>query len=350
MHKKMRVMSKKPLNAETYSKDLRTWITDNKVFFKRNQGQIPEEPVSLIDWRLCVDGLVLNELSLSFQDIQCFPKVEMANTLECSGNSRSLLSEKASGNPWVTGGVGNAVWGGVRLSDVLEQARIAESAKHISFEGADKPMGSAGIKFIRSIPIEKALTSTLLVYEMNGTTLPLEHGYPLRSLPLGWTGANSVKWLNHMRLLEKPFEGFFMDKVYRVFQKGEDPKSGSKIKSIPVNAIINEPESSQTLQAGLIPIRGLAYAGEAGIDKVEVSINNGETWQAAKLIGPDQPYAWRHWETIWDAKEGDHTIMARATDSNGIRQPDTANWNKLGYGNNGIQEHAVKVHISPEYT
>lgn len=346
MDKKMRVMSEKPLNAETPSKDLQTWITDNDVFFKRNQGQIPDKPVSLEDWRLSVDGLVVNELSLSFEDIRCLPKVEMANTLECSGNSRSLLSQKASGNPWTTGGVGNAVWGGVRLRDVLEKAVLRKNANHISFEGFDMAMGSAGIKFIRSIPMEKALKSTLLVYEMNGQPLPLEHGYPLRSLALGWTGANSVKWLKRMTVLEQPFEGFFMDKVYRVFQDGEDPKSGRKVKNIPVNAFIVEPETSQTIPAGLVPVRGVAYAGEAGIEKVEVSLDKGKTWRPARFVGPEQPYAWRHWEIVWEAKEGDHTIMARATDTNGIRQPETANWNKLGYGNNGIMEHAVNLRIS----
>ena len=147
---------------------LRTWITDNEVFFKRNQGQIPETPVSLADWRLQVEGLVEKKLSLAFKDLRRLPKVEAANTLECSGNSRSLLSKKASGNPWTIGGVGNAVWGGIRLRDMLEKAGLQENANHVAFEGFDKPMGSSGIKFIRSIPIEKAMSSTLLVYEMNG--------------------------------------------------------------------------------------------------------------------------------------------------------------------------------------
>ena len=345
MEEKMRVMSQIPLNAETPVKDLRTWITDNDIFFKRNQGQIPENPVSLDDWRLSVDGQVVNTLSLSFEDIRRLPKVEVANTLECSGNSRSLLSKKASGNPWTVGGVGNAIWGGVQLSDVLEQAGLGKDANHVSFEGFDKPLGSAGIKFIRSIPIDKALSSTLLVYEMNGQPLPLEHGYPLRSLALGWTGANCVKWLKNISVIEQPFEGFFMDKVYRVFQKGDDPKSGSKVKSIPVNSFIVEPEKNQTLTAGMVQIRGVAYAGEAGIKKVDVSMDNGKTWKPARFIGPEHPYAWRHWEFAWEARDGDHTILARATDTSGLGQPDTANWNLLGYGNNGVREHAVEVHV-----
>ena len=194
-------------------------------------------------------------------------------------------------------------------------AGLRQNASHISFEGFDKPLGSAGIKFIRSIPIEKAMSSTLLAYEMNGHPLPIEHGYPLRALALGWTGASCVKWLDRIEVLDRPFEGFYMDKVYRVFQKGEDPKSGEVVKDIQVKSIIVEPEKDQILSAGIVPVRGAAYAGEAGIEKVEVSVDGGETWYSAELIGLEQPYAWRHWEYLWEVNaEGDYTIMACATD------------------------------------
>jgi len=347
MKKKMRVMAEKPLNAETPIEFLRPWITDNAVFFKRNQGQFMETPIELSDWKLIVDGLVENKLSLNFEDIQRMPKVELANTLECSGNSRSLLKEKASGNPWTIGGVGNAIWGGIWLKDLLERAGLKEDAKHISFEGLDKPLGSAGIKFIRSIPLEKANASTLLAYEMNGEPLPVKHGYPLRTLALGWTGANCVKWLHKITVLDRPYEGHFMDKVYRIFQKGEDPKSGAIVKDIVVKSIIFEPLNGETLPACVLAIRGAAYAGEAGIKGVDVSVDDGRTWNPAKLIGMQQSYAWRHWEFLWDVRQaGEYTIMARATDTRGHQQPETALWNVLGYANNGIQEHAIIVRIA----
>ncbi len=346
MKKKMRVMTEKPLNAETPIESLRSWITDNAVFFKRNQGQFMETPVALSDWKLTIEGLVKQNLTLSFEDIRRMPKVEVADTLECSGNSRSLLKEKASGNPWTIGGVGNAIWGGIWLKDVLEKAGPKDKAKHVSFEGLDKPLGSAGIKFIRSIPLEKAISSTILAYEMNGEPLPLKHGYPLRALALGWTGANCVKWLHKITVLDRPFEGFFMDKVYRVFQKGEDPKSGEVVKNMVVKSIIVEPLNGENLPAGVVAIRGSAYAGEAGIKGVEVSVDDGQTWSPANLIGLQQPYAWRHWEYLWDVKKkGDYTTMARATDTKGHRQPENARWNVLGYGNNGIREHAIVIHI-----
>jgi DMSO/TMAO reductase YedYZ molybdopterin-dependent catalytic subunit len=346
MKKPMRVMTEKPLNAETPIESLRTWTTDNEVFFKRNQGQIMKRPVKLSAWKLHIEGLVEQNLTLTFEDIRRMPKVEVANTLECSGNSRSLLKEKASGNPWTIGGVGNAIWGGTWLRDLLDKAELKRGARHVSFEGLDKPLGSAGIKFNRSIPLEKAFESTLLAYEMNGEPLPLKHGYPLRALALGWTGANCVKWLYKISVLDRPYEGFFMDKVYRVFQKGEDPKSSKVVQEISLKSIITEPLNAEKLPAGIVPIRGAAYAGEAGIQAVDVSVDDGRTWQPARLIGLQETYAWRHWEYLWDARQaGQYSIIARATDTKGHQQPEKAHWNVLGYGNNGIREHAIVVHI-----
>jgi DMSO/TMAO reductase YedYZ molybdopterin-dependent catalytic subunit len=282
----------------------------------------------------------------SFDQIIRMPKAVVANTLECSGNGRSLLEKKATGNPWTVGGVGNAIWGGVWLRDLLEKTGLKAKAKYVAFEGLDKPLGSAGIKFIRSIPIDKAMSSTLLAYEMNGESLPREHGYPLRSLALGWTGANCVKWLCKITVLDHPFEGFYMDNVYRLFQKDEDPKSGEVVQRIKVKSIITQPLPGETREAGPITIQGAAYAGEVDIERVEVSVDNGTSWEGAELIGPHQPFAWRQWQYVWEVKENkEYTIMARAIDSNGGQQPMNAGWNVLGYGNNGVREHSVTVHI-----
>ncbi|MGD9308065.1 MAG: sulfite oxidase [Desulfosarcina sp.] len=347
MDKNMRVMTESPLNAETPVEKLRTWITTNSAFFKRNQGLFPKEPVDLAAWSLSVEGLVNQPLHLTFEDILELPKVEIANTLECSGNGRSLLKKKASGNPWTIGGVGNALWGGVLLKALLDRAGLKTEAKHVCFEGFDVPKGKAQIKFVRSIPVEKALHSTLLAYEMNGEPLPLQHGFPMRALALGWTGANCVKWLNKITLLKDPANGFYMDRVYRIFQKGEDPSAGEVVTKINIKSIITQPISNQRMPIGVIPIRGAAYAGEESIEQVEVSTDNGRAWNQATLIGLKAPFAWRQWEYLWEAKEeGTFTIMSRAISGSGARQPQSATWNALGYGNNGIDEHAVTIHIA----
>jgi DMSO/TMAO reductase YedYZ molybdopterin-dependent catalytic subunit len=344
--KKMRIMSSKPLNAETPTEHLRAWITPNSVFFDRNQGAIPSRRIAIERWSLSVGGEVEHPLTLSFGEILSLPRAVTANTLECSGNSRSLLPEKASGNPWTVGGVGNAVWGGIWLREVLDRAGLKPEARHVAFEGLDKPLGASGARFIRSIPVERAMASTLLAYEMNGELLPLKHGYPLRALALGWTGANSVKWLSRITVLDRPFEGFYMDNVYRVFQKGQAPETGEVVTGMKLKSIITQPMMGESLSPGTIVILGAAYAGEQEVERVEVSMDGGATWQAAEFIGPREPYAWRQWQVVWEVAEpGEYSIMARATDAGGNRQPMHAAWNVLGYGNNGVTEHAVRVTI-----
>lgn len=344
----MRVMTPRPRNAETPRPYLRSWITANSVFFDRNQGEIPETEIDLSAWRLTISGKVERTLTVDFDHLLSLPKAIVANTLECSGNSRSLLEKKASGNPWTIGGVGNAVWGGVWLKDLLDQAGLASGANHVAFEGYERSLGKAQLKFIRSIPVEKALSSTLLAYEMNGEPLPIKHGFPLRALALGWTGANCVKWLEEITLIEEPFEGFFMDKVYRIHQPDQDPKAGEPVTHIPVKSIITQPEPEGVLAQGDIAVLGAAYAGERDITTVEVSTDGGETWQTAEFIGPHEPFAWRQWQYIWHATNpGSYRILSRATDSNGDRQPMRATWNKLGYCNNGVEEHGIPVEIVP---
>ena len=346
MEKKMRVMSESPLNAETPTEYLRSWITANSVFYDRNQGVFPTEPIALSEWALCVEGEVEKPLRFRYEEIVRMPKAIVSNTMECSGNGRSLLKERASGNPWTIGGVGNAVWGGVWLRELLNRAGLKKNAGHVAFEGFDRPQGRAGIKFIRSLPLEKAMDSTLLAYEMNGEPLPVKHGYPLRALALGWAGANCVKWLNTITVLESPYEGFFMDKVYRIFQKGEEPTSGPVVSRLPLKSIITQPLKDETLPEGSVTVLGAAYASERSVERVEVSVDNGNTWTPAEFIGPSETYSWRQWQFVWKAEApGDYTILARATDAGGNRQPMNAQWNVLGYGNNGVIEHGIPVKI-----
>jgi DMSO/TMAO reductase YedYZ molybdopterin-dependent catalytic subunit len=341
----MRILTERPLNAETPPEALRSWITANSVFFHRNQSEL-KTAVPLADWKLAVEGEVEAPREFSFEDILRLPKAICANTLECSGNGRSLLKEKASGNPWTIGGVGNAVWGGVWLKELLRIVRPKGTARHAALEGLDEPYGAAKLKFIRTIPMEKAMASTLLAYEMNGEPLPLAHGYPLRALALGWAGANCCKWLKKITVLDQPYEGHYMDKVYRVFQKGEDSKLGTVVTRLPLKSFITQPLPGETLNLEQIVILGTAYGGERRISKVDVSVDGGRTWSPAEFIGPDEPFSWRQWQYLWNpGKKGTYCLMARATDSQGNQQPMEAQWNVLGYGNNGVQEHAISVFI-----
>ena len=347
MQKQLRVMTENPLNAETQPVYLRSWITPNAKFFSRNQSQMMTEAIPVEQWRLTIGGEVRKEIVLNYEQILRMPKVTVANTMECSGNGRSLLRKKAHGNPWTIGGVGNAVWGGVWLGEILKEADPTERALHVGFEGLDDPAGKATIKFIRSIPLQKAMESTLLAYEMNGDILPPEHGYPLRGLPLGWTGANSVKWLTRITLMDRPFEGHFMDKVYRIYREGEKSTDGVPVTSIPLKAIITQPLEGEEVTPGTVTLLGFAYGGDAEVAGVEISVDGGRSWAQAELMGPRERYAWHQWRYLWSPHAaGSCKIMARAVDAKGEKQPMSADWNVLGYGNNGVEEHAVNVQVT----
>ena len=134
-------MTERPLNAETPAEYLTSWITPNAVFFDRNQGAIPPRRIALRRWRLAVEGEVETPITLTFDRLCRMPKAIAADTLECSGNGRSLLGEKTAGNPWTIGGVGNAVWGGVWLQGRAGRSRPETGGPARGLRGVRHPPG-----------------------------------------------------------------------------------------------------------------------------------------------------------------------------------------------------------------
>ena len=179
-------------------------VTSNIDFFVRNHFAAPK--IDDEAWRLEIGGLVSKPLKLSYSDLVLMPSVRRPSTLECAGN--------ATGGA----GVGTAVWSGLPLGDLLQQAGLKPGATTIVFHGADSGQGEnvpPGTHFARAIPLEKAMEpTTLLAYEMNGEPLPAEHGYPLRALVPGWYGMDSVKWLTRIEVLDQQFKGYFQDEKY----------------------------------------------------------------------------------------------------------------------------------------
>ena len=322
----MIVHNHRPVNGEFPPHLLDNGVTPTERHFVRNNGLVPERATQQDPqgWSLTIDGEVHNSLQLGLDELMQMPATTLQACIECGGNGRANFDPPVRGNPWDRGAIGCSEWTGVKLRDLLERAGLKDTAVYTAHYGADPQLGTAP-PFSRGIPIDKAMASTLLAYEMNGEPLPLKHGYPLRALALGWTGANCVKWLKRITVLDKPYEGFFMDKVYRVFQKGQDPASGEIVTGIKLKSIITQPLPGEQRQAGRVVVLGAAYGGEERVEKVEVSPDNGVTWHAAEFLGPDEPFAWRHWQFVWQAtRTGSHTLLSRATDSRGRRQPDPA--------------------------
>ena len=337
-------VKQQPFNAEAPLLALKEDITPTPLFYVRSNFATPE--VNAADWNLTIDGSAQNPLTISLPELKSLPSREITTTMECAGNDRAGFSPAAEGELWSFGAVSTGRWRGVELWRVLESAGLLGSAVEIYFEGADggKREGvPQPIPFARSLPLAKALhPDTILVYEMNGEPLPLEHGGPLRLIVSGWYGMASVKWLKRISALDQPFSGHFQADRYILQYPGQEGKT--PIRDMQVKSLITNPTAGATLKSGPQMIEGLAWSGSANITSVEVNIDNSDSWRPATLLGEAKPYTWRRWQFSWEpTTPGTHTVSARATDAQNNSQPELSAWNRLGYVNNAIQHIEVKV-------
>ena len=199
--------------------------------------------------------------------------------------------------------------------------------------------------FTRNIPVAKALhPDTLLAYEMNGRPLPLLHGAPLRVITPGWMAESCMKWLTDITVRADETPGYYMQQAYRIPETSIRQSSGLPgsamvpVERMLVKSLIAAPAEGDTVKTGPVTIQGVAWAGEAAVAKVEVSCDDGQRWETAALLGEEQPYAWRHWQFVWNARTpGPTAILCRATDAQGEQQPATSPWNRAGFfGMDGI--------------
>jgi sulfite oxidase len=342
----------RPFDAETPVRAFTSFLTPNDHFFVRSHfGPPSAETIGESQWTLHVGGAVERSNEFTMESLKQFELVTITAVLQCSGNGRAYHRPRVPGVQWERGAVGNAQWTGVRLRDVLQAAGVRAEARHVMFQGADRPVVATVPLFVRSIPLEKALhPDTLLAYEMNGRPLPLLHGAPLRVITPGWMAESCIKWLTHIELREDEASGYFMQTAYRVPVKSEQNDTGrtdnatAPVEVMPVKSLISSPEDGQAVMAGGVRIKGVAWAGETRIAKVEISIDEGNTWQTAQLVGDDRLYAWRQWQFLWQATvQGTFAIVCRATDERGHVQPAATSWNPSGFLWNGWDRVSVRV-------
>lgn len=317
-----------------------SWVTPVSRFFVRDHHPAPRlDPAS---WSLQITGLVGRPLALDLAALRRAPWVQVAHTLECAGNGRALDPLAPEGVPWEHGAVGTAIWGGVRLGDLLRSAEVRPEAAHVWFEPASAGGPPQG-PFVRSLPIAKAMDDVLLAYSMNGEALTLAHGAPLRLVVPGWYGMAWIKWLRTIRLESRPCEGHFMTSAYVYRYPSGGGLLGSPVDEMRVKSLIMHPLAGSRVR-GMIQVRGLAWAGPAGLREVNVSADGGHTWKPARLAGLRQSMAWREWETdLVLRRPGRVCLAARATDGRGATQPRHARHNVGGYGNNSIHEVPIEV-------
>ena len=297
------------------------------------------------EWRVEVKGLVSHRLSLSVQDLKMLPSVTHRVTLECAGNGRGQLSPRYPSVPWLEEGVSTADWTGVPLAALLQKASLGKEAKEIVFQGADRGF-DAGVEhnFARSLSVAEAMRpEVLVVYAMNGSPLPPQHGAPVRLVVPRWYGMASVKWLESIEATDRPFDGFQQARGYH-FRRRPDER-GEPCTRMRVNSLMVPPgipdfyTRRRVVEAGQVPLVGRAWSGSAAICRVEWAVDGA--WSDAELE-PAPEVCWRGWKALWQAEPGEHELACRATDAAGDVQPLEAPWDLSGFGNNGVQ----RIHVT----
>ncbi|MFQ5796713.1 MAG: molybdopterin-dependent oxidoreductase [Candidatus Bipolaricaulia bacterium] len=355
-HPDLIVRQEKPFNGGPPLELLRqAFVTPTDLFFVRNHGSVPD--IDPDGYRLSVTGMVNRPINLSLDEIRNhFPKSTYVTTLQCAGNRRDDLIAIAplpGEVAWGAEAISNARWGGVALREVLLAVGVEEGARHVAFTGLDEvEKEGRRFGFGGSIPIEKAMSpEVLLAYEMNGELLAPVHGFPLRVVVPGYIGARSVKWLASITLQTDPSANYFQAHSYKLFPPQVRAETanwdrGLMLGELSVNAVICQPLEGETIPASPTLVQGYAIAGGGRpIERVDLSIDEGETWVMADLLEDDHPWTWRFWEANLELKPGPYQIIARAWDSAANTQPEEVKniWNFKGYMNNAW--HRVRLNV-----
>jgi sulfane dehydrogenase subunit SoxC len=300
--------------SRTPLQDLDGIITPNGLFYERHHGGIPN--IDPAQHRLVLHGLVEKPLIFTMEDIRRFPSQSRIYFLECSGNPVYTKPYGKTASDLV-GLLSCAEWTGVSLKLVLQEAGLKPEAKWVVAEGAD------AAAMTRSIPIEKCLDDAMLVYSQNGERLRPQQGYPLRILLPGFEGNMNVKWLRRLKVTAEPvysreetskYTDLMADGVAREFTFYMEAKS-----------IITRPSGGQRLGApGFHEITGIAWSGHGKIKRVDISLDEGKTWQEAQLQEPILTRALTRFRFPWHWDGKPAVIQSRATDETGYVQPTLA--------------------------
>ena len=354
------LLTDRPVQLETPRHYFRTAFTPNEAFYVRWHLEGIPNRVDLKQWKLQVEGNVKKSLALSLADLtEKFKPVSVAAVNQCSGNSRSRLQPRVPGAQWGNGAMGNALWTGVRLREILDLAGVKSGSLQLQYQGLETGQGPAGFGsnlFLKSLDLANPVVNECIVaYLMNGEPLPMLNGFPVRLVVPGYFATYWTKCLTWIRVLDAPDENDWMKTAYRApdTPRGntspEDVKAG-KVKTVPlerfpVRSFLISPDGSSKIPAGLsVTLRGIAFSGYGRVNRVEISDDGGHTWTDAVLGEDHGAYSFRTWEIPWKAKSpGRYSLAVRATDEKGNTQPDEPVWNPGGYLWNRVERQEFVV-------
>ncbi len=326
--------------------DQGVFTPNNRFFVRWHWANIPTE-VDADSFRLAVRGHVNQVLSLSLAEILALRGVEVAAVNQCSGNSRGYFRPRVPGGEWGNGAMGNARWTGVRLRDVLDRAGVKAGAVQVRFNGLDEPTVPDGPDFLKSLSVDHARDGDVMIaYAMNGEQLPLLNGFPLRLVVPGWYSTYWVKMLSDIEVLDKPDDQFWMAKAYLIPDTpGASVRPGETgYKQVPINrmvprSFVTSLKPGEAIHAGApTPLRGIAFGGSTGVARVDFSSDHGKTWQPAQLGRDEGKFSFRQWQTEFTAAaRGEHVLMVRCTNSEGVVQASAPVWNPSGFMQNVVE-------------
>jgi nitrate reductase (NAD(P)H) len=376
----VRLTGRHPFNSEPKLESLQKagWITPPSLYVVRNHGAVPQ--LDYDTHRLQVSGVPAGDCEMSMADIasgKFGPVVSIPVSFICAGNRRKEqnMVKKTIGFNWGCAAVGNSVWTGVRLCDVLAAlgiTKVTEEHRYVHFEGpvGELPQGETGV-YGTSIDMGWALDrerDVLLALKQNGEPLTPDHGAPLRTLLPGCIGGRMIKWLCKMWVSSEPSKSHYHYFDNRVLPPHVDADLATKegwwfkdeyiINHMNTNSAMFEPRHNSFFKYGdakTLKVCGYGYAGGGlKIIRAEISLDSGKTWEItdlerpedaiAKARGTDKHWCWAWWETEVDVErlKACSEILCRAVDSDQNFQPLFLTWNVMGMLNNC--SFRIKVH------
>jgi DMSO/TMAO reductase YedYZ molybdopterin-dependent catalytic subunit len=283
-------------------------ITPTDLFYRVDINPVPPT-VDANSWRLVVKGLVNTPLTITYEQLRSMTSIPQIATLECVSNKIA--------NDFI----GTAIWNGIKLKSVLDQAGLKPNAKYIVFRCADG--------YDVGIPLERGLQEgSILAYGMNGETLNAKHGFPVRAIIPGLYGMMNPKWITEIEVIDRVYEGYWQKKGWANNARYNTHSYIVIPGNAPIRKIFRNLGSVNAIVGEQIPIAGVAFAGDRGISTIQVSSDGGATWKDARVKNPLSPYSWVIWTTELDVTSGrDYKIVVRAIDKTGkiqtgeVREP-----------------------------
>lgn len=303
-------------------------LTPTKAFYIVQHMKVPD-PVLPEDWSVTVDGLVKRSLKLSLEDLRALPGRSVRMVFECSGSQADFFEprlpgrEKASRFAQTIMAAGEFT--GIPLATLLQEAGLQAKAGWVRMEGfdfgkpGDNPEWPVEFHYDKALPLQKALDSdTIVAWAMNGEYLDHIHGAPARVVVPGWSSNWHVKWLRRIEVTEQMPPCYYQTQYYVYGGSLKEGEREEIVSALPVKALITQPkEDAVTWPRGKQVIRGLAWSGMGPVTQVEVSVDGGKTWHAARIEEPREKWMWVRWSLPWQFEPGKYTLKARAYDAAG---------------------------------